>query len=57
MEILNDMTTIILMILSLNIYIFINFSTGYFKSGLIIMDRQKIIRHYLKKYFFSDLLA
>ena len=36
--------------------ILFNFNTGYYTKGLLILDRNKIVIHYLKKRFISDLI-
>lgn len=33
-----------------------NFNTGYYSKGLLILDRKKIVIHYLKKRFIWDLI-
>jgi hypothetical protein len=35
----------------------LNFATGYYKKGNVIMKRGPIIRHYLRTWFIFDLLA
>ena len=35
----------------------LNFVTGYYKKGNVIMKRGPIIRHYLRTWFFLDFLA
>ena len=37
--------------------ILINFNTGYYKKGVLIMNRKDIIVNYLKTWFILDLLA
>ena len=37
--------------------ILINFNTGYFNKGLVVIDRKTIIIHYLKGEFIADLLS
>lgn len=36
---------------------FLNFNTGYFYKGVLIMNRKQIAINYLKKWFIFDLLA
>jgi hypothetical protein len=59
-ELMIDIFFITDMCNSLNVItynIVINFNTGYYKRGNLIMRRRKIIRKYLKTWFALDLLA
>ncbi len=35
----------------------LNFFTGYWDRGILIMKRDVIIRHYLRSWFIFDLIA
>jgi hyperpolarization activated cyclic nucleotide-gated potassium channel 2 len=35
----------------------INFNTGYYKKGHLILRRRKIVRRYLRSWFWLDLIA
>jgi len=35
----------------------LNFATGYYKKGHVVMKRGVIIKHYLRTWFIIDLLA
>lgn len=37
--------------------ILVNFNTGFYKKGYLVMKRKEIIKNYLKTWFFMDLLA
>jgi len=37
--------------------IFINFNTGYYDKGLLVMERKRIAINYLKGWFWIDLIA
>jgi len=37
--------------------IFMNFFTGYFERGALIMNRKKIIKNYLQGWFLIDLFS
>ena len=37
--------------------IVVQMSTGYYKEGILIMDKIKIVKHYLTKYFLIDLVG
>jgi hypothetical protein len=37
--------------------ILINFNTGFYKKGYLVMKRREIISNYFKTWFFMDLLA
>lgn len=37
--------------------IFINFNTGYYSKGLLVMERRRIVINYLKGWFWIDLIA
>lgn len=37
--------------------IFVNFFTGYFEKGIVIMDRKKIFINYLKTWFIVDMIS
>ena len=32
-------------------------NTGFFYKGALILDKEKIIHHYFKDYFFIDLIT
>lgn len=38
-------------------YIVLNFVTGYYKKGNVVMRRGPIIRHYLRTWFIFDFIA
>ena len=40
-----------------SIDIIFNFSTGYYQQGILIMDRKKIARNYLKLWFWIDFFS
>ena len=35
----------------------VNFNTGFYRKGLVIMNRREIMCNYLRTWFFMDLLA
>jgi hyperpolarization activated cyclic nucleotide-gated potassium channel 2 len=35
----------------------INFNTGYYKNGVLIMNRKLIVINYMKSWFWMDLIA
>lgn len=37
--------------------ILVNFNTGFYKKGYLVMKRKEIIKNYVKTWFFLDLLA
>ena len=37
--------------------IIVNFNTGFYKKGYLVMKRKEIIKNYMKTWFFLDLLA
>ena len=37
--------------------IFLSFQTGYYAQGLLVKKRKEIARHYVKQWFFFDVLA
>lgn len=37
--------------------IFVNFNTGYYKKGCLIISRNNIAKHYVKSSFFLDILS
>jgi len=37
--------------------IFVNFSTGFYKKGYLVMKRKEIIKNYMKTWFFIDFIA
>ena len=37
--------------------IIVNFNTGFYKKGYLVMKRKEIIKNYMKTWFFMDLLA
>jgi hypothetical protein len=39
------------------IFIVINFNTGFYRKGVVVMKRRDIIFNYLKTWFWLDLLA
>lgn len=39
------------------VFVGINFNTGYYKKGHLVLRRRKIVRRYLRTWFFLDLLA
>jgi len=34
-----------------------NFSTGYYAKGLLVLERKAIVKHYLKGWFWIDIIA
>ena len=42
---------------SFMIDIIVNFNTGFYKKGYLVMKRKEIIKNYMKTWFFLDLLA
>jgi len=39
------------------LFIVISFNTGFYKKGALVSNNRQIIVHYLKTWFFLDLLA
>ena len=37
--------------------ILINFNTGYYQKGILILERHRIVKHYLKFHFWIDLIT
>jgi hypothetical protein len=37
--------------------IILNFFTGYYEKGILIMERKKIFKNYMKGWFFADLIS
>ena len=37
--------------------IVINFNTGFYRKGVVVMKRKEIISNYFRTWFFIDLLA
>lgn len=38
-------------------YVVINFNTGFYRKGVVVMKRKDIMVNYLKGWFWLDLLA
>ncbi len=43
--------------LILSVDLFINLNTIYYNKGIKVEKRSKIIAHFLKKYWFSDVVS
>jgi hypothetical protein len=37
--------------------IFVQFNTGFYSKGNLVMQRSKIVGHYVRNWFFIDLVA
>jgi hypothetical protein len=40
-----------------HIFVVINFNTGFYRKGVVVMKRRDIIFNYLKTWFWIDLLS